>query len=106
MSLDDDYFADLFTTDGVYDFMGRKATGKREITALRAALFKEIPHRDHPLVQVFSSGDNDLELMALGKVDYVHHSGTPHSKDWAGLYRLVKTGNALKFKEVKIIAVH
>lgn len=83
--------------------MGRRAKGSKEIIALREALFKETPHRDHPLVQIFTDGSNDLELMGLGTVAYGPED--QHSREWAGRYSLVKTGDGLKFKEVKIIGV-
>lgn len=54
---------------------------------------------------MFTFGDNDLELMALGVADYAHHSGDEYDREFAGHYSLVNVGGKLKFKYVKIIAV-
>ncbi|KAL9618246.1 MAG: hypothetical protein Q9160_007016 [Pyrenula sp. 1 TL-2023] len=95
----------MFTETGIYDFMGRKATGRKEIMALRKDIFDKVPHRDHPVMEIYTYGDNDLELMALGKVGYKHHSGEDGGeREWAGHYSLEKVaGGDLKFKLVKII---
>lgn len=87
--------------------MGRKATGRQEIIALRKDLFNEVPHRDHPIKEIFTYGEDDLELMSLGTVGYKYHSGdSGRDREWAGHYSLEKVkGGGLKFKYVKIIGV-
>ena len=46
-----------------------------------------------------------MELMALGHVEYKHHTGHEHEKEWAGRYVLVRKGGKLKFKYAGIIIV-
>jgi len=74
--------------------------------AFRESLFSNIPYRDHPVVKVYSFGSNDLELLALGEVDYKFKDGTVHKDNWAGRYTIVKDdAGELKFKHVEIIIV-
>ncbi|KAL9617981.1 MAG: hypothetical protein Q9160_007286 [Pyrenula sp. 1 TL-2023] len=91
---DDEASASRFTSDGVYGFMGCQATGPQEILTLRQTLYDEVPHRQPRLKQVFTSDDNDLELMALGAADYKHHSGEEYDREFAGHYILENVGGS------------
>jgi uncharacterized protein (TIGR02246 family) len=104
--IDEQKFADLFTTDGVYEFAGEKNTGRAAILAFRESLFSNIAHRDHPVVKVYSFGSNDLELMVLGEVTYVFGDEGVRSQEWAGRYTIVEDdAGGLKFKPVQIFTV-
>jgi hypothetical protein len=76
------------------------------ILIFREFLFKNAPHRDHPVLQVFTFGEDDLQLMVLGKVGYNFEDGTSHEREWVGRYEIVKDHDGkLKFKKVQIILV-
>jgi hypothetical protein len=101
-SKDEEKLAALFTEDGTYEFAGKKNTGAKNIIACREQLFKNSPHRDHPVVKVYTFGEEDHELMALGNVDY----GKGEIHEWAGRYSIVKDAKGeLKFKHAQIILV-
>ena len=72
---------------------------------MRKAMWAHIPHRDHRIVQIYTAGSNEYNLMAHGQVDYKHHHGHATATDWAGKYILEKVGNELKFKVIQIIIV-
>ena len=84
-----------------YEFAGKKAYGHKAIIDFREQLFKDSPHRDHSIVKVYSFGNNDHELMALGIVNY----GKDESHEWAGRYSIVNDAGGLMFKHVHIILV-
>jgi hypothetical protein len=77
-----------------------------EIIAFREFLFKNSPHRDHSISQVFVFGEDDLQLMVLGAVQYNFEDGSIHERQWAGRYQLTKDHDGkLKFKKAQIIIV-
>jgi hypothetical protein len=79
---------------------------KIDILAFREHLFKNAPHRDHPVVRFYTFGKNDLQLMCLGKVDYKFEDGSKHEREWAGRYEIVQVpGGGLKLKKAQIIIV-
>lgn len=104
--IDEQKFAEFFTTDGVYEFAGAKNTGHPAILGFRESLFSNIAHRDHLVLKVYSFGSNDLELMVLGEVNYVFEDGRKRSQEWAGRYTIVTNDvGELEFQHVKIITV-
>ncbi|KAL8713119.1 MAG: hypothetical protein Q9220_002640 [cf. Caloplaca sp. 1 TL-2023] len=90
-SLDTEY-GDLFTEKGVFIVGPRKATGREAIRALRNAIWKEIPNRDHSPVKIFSHGnhDDDTELMVLGTASWTYHEGHQNVADWVAHVKLEK----------------
>lgn len=76
------------------------------IIEFRDKLFKSAPHRDHPVVKIFTFGSDDMNLMCYGRVGYKYPEGTTNQKEWAGRYKIVKTeSGSLKFKYVQVIVV-
>ncbi|KAH6614678.1 hypothetical protein B0J18DRAFT_439904 [Chaetomium sp. MPI-SDFR-AT-0129] len=101
---DEQRFVSLFTPDGIYEFAGKKQTGHDAILAFREQLFANVEHRDHPLVKVYTFGANDLELLALGQVEYKDPEGGSHNEEWAGRYSIVPgPAGKLLFRHVQII---
>ncbi|KAK4221446.1 hypothetical protein QBC38DRAFT_522345 [Podospora fimiseda] len=100
---DEQKLASLFTSDGVYEFAGRKNTGHDAIVAFRNDLFAHQEHRDHPVVKVFTFGSDDHELVALGEAEYRDSARGSQKEEWAGRYSVVKDADGqLKFKLVQI----
>ncbi|QDS75304.1 hypothetical protein FKW77_001367 [Venturia effusa] len=103
---DEERFASLFVEDGTYEFAEKAYKGHKEISDFREFLFNNVPHRDHPAIQFYTFGDDDLQLMCIGKVEYKYEDGTKHECEWAGRYEIVKLSKgALKFKRVQIITI-
>ncbi|ROV91613.1 hypothetical protein VSDG_07898 [Cytospora chrysosperma] len=97
-------FADLFDPEkGVYQLASRKAEGRDAIFALRKALFAYIPRREHTAVKLFTYGQDQTQIMVLGKVEYSHHAGHDTAGDWAAKIVLTRAGGEPKFLEVNII---
>lgn len=77
-----------------------------EISDFREFLFNNVPHRDHPAIQFYTFGDDDLKLMTIGKVVYKYKDGSKHDCEWAGRYEIEKSSEGeLRFKRVQIITV-
>jgi len=105
-NVDEDKLASLFLADGVYQFGPLVGRGHDGIKDLREKLFANIPHRKHPAVRIYTFGDDQMELMVLGKVEYKFHEGHGHDTDWTGRYSLGRDEDGtLKFKEMQIIMV-
>lgn len=105
---DEEKLGSLFTSDGIYEFAGKKNKGPEAILAFRAQLFSNVEHRDHPIVKVYTFGADDHDLLALGQVEYKNVGGPgggSHKDEWAGRYIIVQEGDQLKFKHVQIIIV-
>ncbi|CAF9926818.1 MAG: hypothetical protein GOMPHAMPRED_004235 [Gomphillus americanus] len=100
---DEQKFAQTFTEDGIYEVAETQSVGPDAIIAFREKFFKDVPHRDHPVVKVFTYGPDDKNLMIYGNVGVELPEGTKHSKEWAGRYEIVDTGSGgLKFKYVQV----
>lgn len=125
---DEEKFASLFTEDGTYEFAEKVYKGHKgichldqdskrkshsltklsslEISDFREFLFNNIPHRNHPAIQFYTFGDDDSQLMCIGKVEYKYEDESKHECEWAGRYEIVKSSDGeLKFKRVQIITV-
>ncbi|ATZ57877.1 hypothetical protein BCIN_15g03980 [Botrytis cinerea B05.10] len=101
---DEQKFANLFTSDGTYEMAEKQSVGHKEIVSFRQKFFKNIPHREHPVVKVFTFGSDDMNLMCYGTVGLKTSGETKNMKEWAGRYEIVKTDSgSLKFKYVQII---
>ncbi|KUI73357.1 hypothetical protein VM1G_08716 [Cytospora mali] len=97
-------FAELFDPqDGVYQLASKRAEGRDAILSLRKALFAYIPRRDHTAVKFFTYGQDQTQIMVLGRVEYGHHAGHETSGDWAAKLVLTRVRGEFKFREVNII---
>lgn len=100
----DDY-ADLFTSDGEFSMNDKKAQGTKQIRDLRKAIWSHVPGRDHSPVQIYTHGDDQMDLMILGEVSYKHHAGHETGADWAAKMKLEKQGDKVKVVRYHIIVV-
>ncbi|KAF7910106.1 uncharacterized protein EAE98_010904 [Botrytis deweyae] len=97
-------FAELFSNDGIYEFAEEQNVGRDAIISFRKKLFANVPHREHPVVRIFTFGSDDMNLMCYGTVGYKLSDDTVNMQEWAARYEIVKTGPGdLKFKYVQII---
>ncbi|KAF5878812.1 putative fungal specific transcription protein [Botrytis fragariae] len=97
-------FAELFSNDGMYEFAEEQNVGRDAIISFRKKLFASVPHREHPVVRIFTFGSDDMNLMCYGTVGYRLSDDTVNMQEWAARYEIVKTEPGdLKFKYVQII---
>ncbi|PSR79582.1 hypothetical protein BD289DRAFT_455767 [Coniella lustricola] len=96
--------AELFDPEkGVYQLASKKAQGREAIIELRKALFASIPRREHRVVKIFTFGEDQSQLLVLGKVEYGHHHGHETNSDWASKIVLSTSEGQPKLAEVQII---
>ncbi|KAK8911094.1 hypothetical protein QC760_000155 [Botrytis cinerea] len=99
-------FAELFVNDGTYELAEEQSVGRDEIISFRKKLFANIPHREHPVVRIFTFGSDDMNLMCYGTVGYKISDEPVNMQEWAARYEIVRTGPGdLRFKYVQIIIV-
>ena len=73
---------------------------------MRTSLFAQIPHHDRRVLQIYTAGTNQYDLMVFGKAEYKHHHGHETASDWAGHYVLQTVGDGeVKFKLLQVILV-
>ncbi|TGO43522.1 hypothetical protein BOTNAR_3529g00010 [Botryotinia narcissicola] len=97
-------FAKLFLDDGVYEFAEEQNVGREAILSFRRKLFANVPHREHPVVRIFTFGSDDMNLMCYGTVGYKLSNDVINMQEWAARYEIVNTESGdLKFKYVQII---
>ena len=70
---------------------------------MRKALFAHIPDRDHDPIQIYTHGDDEMDLMVQGDVKYRHHYGHETDTEWAARYRLVRVEGQVRFSSVSIL---
>ncbi|MCJ1457738.1 hypothetical protein MMC28_008107 [Mycoblastus sanguinarius] len=100
---DHDNYTNLFTSDGEFAMNDKKAKGTEQIRALRKAIWSHVPGRDHSPTQIYTHGDDQMDLMIYGEVSYKHHHGHETGVDWAVKMRLVKEGGEVKVGVYHII---
>lgn len=98
----DDY-AGLFTSNGEFSMNEKKATGTQQIRDLRKGIWSHVPGRDHSPVQIYTHGDDQMDLMILGEVSYKHHHGHETAADWAAKMKLQKENGEIKVAKYHII---
>lgn len=64
-----------------------------------------MPGRDHSPIQIYTHGDDQMDLMILGDVSYKHHAGHETGADWAAKMKLEKQGGEIKAAYYQIIVV-
>ncbi|KAM0315750.1 hypothetical protein ACHAO8_003602 [Botrytis cinerea] len=105
-SEDEQEFAELFVNDGTYELAEEQSVGRDEIISFPKKLFANIPHREHPVVRIFTFGSDDMNLMCYGTVGYKISDEPVNMQEWAARYEIVRTGPGdLRFKYVQIIIV-
>ena len=69
-------------------------------------MWKAVSARKHTVKQIYPFGDNSLEFMLHGHVEYELKSGGSARKEWAGHARLVKgDGGKLVFEFYQVYLV-
>lgn len=56
-------------------------------------------------MQIYTHGDDQIDLMILGEVSYKHHAGHETGADWAAKMKLEKQGDKVKVVRYHIIVV-
>ena len=74
-----------------------------EILNLRKAIWSHVPARDHSPKQIYTHGEDQMDLMVHGDVSYGHHAGHQTSTEWAASMNLVKEGGKVKVSRYHII---
>lgn len=96
-------YADSITKDGTLIMGTRKATGYDKILELRKGLWTgPIKTRKHTLKQIFPFGEDNMNVMLHGEVDYGLKNGKDVNVEWAGRALLVEDGGKLKMKEYQV----
>lgn len=80
---------------------------RKEIIALRHAMWEKVATRKHTPVKVFPFGPKADEVMLYGTVDYGLKSGGKNSIDWSARAHLVKEQGVVKmnFYQVYLVSV-
>ena len=96
-------YVESFTKDGTLVMGTKKAMGYDNILELRKGLWTgPVKKRLHHLKQTFPFGDNNLNVMLHGFVDYGLKNGKDVQVEWAARAVLVDEGGKLKMKDYQV----
>jgi hypothetical protein len=98
-----DEYVDAMTKDGTLVMGSKKAVGAEEIMKLRKGLWSgPVKTRLHTLKQIFPFGDNSMNVMLHGHVDYGLSNGKDVHVEWAGRAEFVEDGDKLRMKVYQV----